>query len=165
MSGQLSLLAEQQPTADTRDCWRTPRELWGALSARWPFCCDVACDDDNCLVPVGFRLRDALVDEWPSGTYGWCFCNPPFSRLPEFSSRICGMVDRGSRVVALYPGHRHEQEWWHKFVLGRAEWLLFPRGRVEYVAPPGIEQSGPAFPSVVAVYWRSTKHNTRAEAL
>jgi hypothetical protein len=116
-------------------------------------------------VPGGVILEDALRDEWPRSVDGWCFINPPFSALPEFMARTVEQVIKGSRVVALVPAHRCEQEWWHRSVLGRARLLLYPRGRVEYTAPPGVEQSGPAFPSVVVVYSHGIDHNTRAEAL
>ena len=165
MNAQITLFDLPPVVADVRDCWRTPRELWALLSQRWRFSCDVCCDDGNCLVPDGVRLADALAECWPSGELGWCFCNPPFSRLPEFSSRICEMVDIGARVIALFPAHRCEQEWWHKYVLGRAAWLLYPAGRVDYVAPHGVAGDGARFPSVVAQYWRGTKHRTCAEAL
>lgn len=136
---------------DARDCWRTPRDLFAALDARFNFVCDLAASADNALCSSYYSATaDALTQDWPR--VGWLWLNPPFSRLPEFMAKTHEQVAHGCCVVAITPGHRHEQDWFHRHVVGVASTIALPRGRVEYVPAPGIESSSPAFPSMVLIY-------------
>lgn len=148
---QPDLFVDPEQLVDVRDCWRTPRELFAALDAHFHFVCDLASSDANALCARHYTAQDdALAIDWPLD--GWLFLNPPFSHLPAFLAKTHEQAACGCRVVVLVPGHRHEQRWWHQHVLGVASAVACPDVRVEYVAPPGVESSSPAFPSLVLVY-------------
>jgi site-specific DNA-methyltransferase (adenine-specific) len=137
--------------------------LFKALDAEFHFVIDLAADETNHLCPRYFTAGDdALRQAWPRADEGWCWLNPPFSRLPGFSAEAASQHKHGSNVVMLVPAHRVEQAWWHTNVLGVASEIRFPRGRVEYVPPPGVRSSGPAFPSVIVVYRWPVTFETRA---
>lgn len=157
-NAQLGLAGVPAQKMGDRDHWRTPQDLFERLDREFHFVCDCAASEENAF--CGQRIEekeDALIVDWPAG--GWCFLNPPFSMLPEFLAKVWEQVQRGCRIVVIVPGHRHEQAWFHDYVLDKANEIRIPRGRVDYVAPVGTESSSPAFPSMVLVYRTPTKAN------
>jgi len=140
------------PECDTsRDAWRTPRALFAALDAEFHFVIDLAADKENHLCQQ-YRSAgdDALSCDWP--IKGWCWLNPPFSRIPEFAAACSAKWARGSSIVMLVPANRCEQGWWHEHVLGVASEIRYPTFRVAFVPPPGVKASSPAFPCCLVVY-------------
>lgn len=151
MSGQLGLIDLPPPPVDVRDTWTTPRPLYARLDSEFHFVIDLAASKENALCAWYFTAEDdALTKAWPRE--GWCFLNPPFSQLPAFLEKTCCEARQGSSIVTVIPGHRHEQRWFHRYVIPVADEILVPRGRVSYGAPDGVPSSSPSFPSLVVVY-------------
>ena len=158
------LFLEETRTPD-RDHWRTPPELFARLDRIFRFGVDLAASPDNALCEEYLtEADDALANEWYKWDR-WLWLNPPLSRLPEFMRKVDEQACNGAAVVALVPAHRCEQAWWHEHVLGQARWLVYPRGRVAYLPPPGVEVSSPAFPSVLCVYDANDEGRTTAMSL
>lgn len=142
--------------AGDRDHWTTPRDLFEQLNREFAFICDCAASEENALCDqrIG-EEEDALTVDWPQE--GWCFLNPPFSMLPEFLAKVWEQNLLGARIVVLVPGHRHEQRWFHDYVIDKADEVRIPRGRICYQAPEGIPSGSPTFPSMVLVYQHRAK--------
>ena len=135
-----------------RDCWATPHGLFEPLDREFSFTWDLAAEDwsakcEQYLTPDD----DALSVGWWE-LDGWLFLNPPFSELAVWLARVKLEAAAGARIVVVVPGHRHEQEWFQRYVIGVAHEVRCPRQRVSYSAPPGIPASSPTFPSMVLVY-------------
>lgn len=142
-------------TESPRDCWRTPKALFDKLHQEFDFTVDGAADDTNHLLPVYCSADGvSLLDTYPPADER-VFVNPPFSRCADFT-RWAAMQQ--CLVVMLLPGHRHEQAWWHDYVLPFADQIRFIRGRVAYNPPPGVESSSASFPSVILVYNLPSDH-------
>lgn len=164
MTAQVDMFASVEEAVDSHDCWRTPRALWDRLNAQFHFVCDLASSDDNALCANHLTANDdALALDWPLN--GWCWLNAPFSQLPEFFAKVHEQVVRGVRLVAAVPGHRHEQDWFHKHVVGVATSIAVPLGRVNYGAPPGVASSTVSFPSMILIYGARPPVQTRALTL
>jgi site-specific DNA-methyltransferase (adenine-specific) len=148
---QLALIESPETTGD-RDCWGTPGDLFRTLDAEFHFAWDLAAEPwsakcENYFTPA----NDAFQYDWTRLPQP-LWLNPPFSDLSRWIGTAWRAAVYGATVVAIVPAHRCEQAWWHQYVIGQAAEVRCPRGRVEYVAPPGIAQSGPKFPSCVLVY-------------
>lgn len=123
--------------------WVTPRWIFDWLGRfdldpatfighPWP------CADEN-------RDRDGLASPWR----GRVFLNPPFAsgQIEPFMRRM-SEHNHGVAVIAA----RVETVWFQDFVYGAARAIWFPRGRVSFCTPDGVEVDGCGFPSCVAFY-------------
>ena len=138
-----------------RDCWATPPDLFQALNQEFDFWADLAAEawSSKCERYVS-REQDSLGMSWhgmiPDGRWG--FLNCPFSEIANWVSKARHEADKGARIVMVLPAHRCEQPWFHEHVIGHAREVRMVRRRVNYVAPPGITQSGSPFASMVVVF-------------
>lgn len=142
--------------ADTRT---TPLWLFALLNSEFGFGVDAAANEGNALCPVWFgpgspfgtNALTAPPSAWAQ-TGKPIFCNPPFSMMPEFASRV-QFVRRyiDLPIVMVMPGDRHEQPWFHEHVIGArpAAEIRVPRRRVKYNNQTGT----PEFPTFV-VAWK-----------
>lgn len=165
------------------DEWRTPPDLFAALSATYgPFTLDAAASASNHLLPRYFtKETSALERSWAAATTnGRAWLNPPYSRgsLDPFMAKArAEVLDELALVPCLVP-HYTAEGWWHRHVEGpagallrmtststllgpctRLEWqhltldVLRIRGRVRHIEASGA--TGPArFSSVVVVFAR-----------
>jgi phage N-6-adenine-methyltransferase len=134
------------PPGDPRDAWETPQPVFDELDEIFHFARDLAASDHNHKCTTYYtRQNSSLVFDWRI-LGGWSWLNPPFSDIATWL-RLC----RSMSVVVLLPANRTYNDWFHDLVLPHAA-ISWGRGRVQYVAPPGIEQSTVRFASMLAIY-------------
>lgn len=160
------LLAHKAVSAEIRDCWGTPPELFDVLHQRYTFDVDIAAEPWNAKLPrwwgVGGELHNAFSGSLAGLTW---FCNPPFSQIEKWLTWIWSFYDpskpRAGSGVLVLPATRTEQRAWQQLVEPfrdkpevwetiRCEFrcVMLP-GRTHYVPPPGIAESSPRFGSCV----------------
>lgn len=142
-------------TGDTRDSWGTDPMLYRKLDSEFHFVLDLAASAGNAKADAFItEEQDALSIAWHLlDADGSMFLNPPFSRMAIFMQKVSLEIDLCKHpIVVVSPGHRHEQQWFHDFVIGRAAEVRCPKGRINYVNPPGIKGDSARFPSFVYVY-------------
>lgn len=152
---QIALFDELPTTGDVRDSWGTPLGLWRALDAEFEFVWDLAASASNA------KTKNFITEQQNTLQVAWHllkprgpkFFNPPFSLMAVMMQKVSLEIDLcQDPIVVVSPGHRHEQLWFHDYVIGRAAEVLVPKGRVAYVNPVGIKGDGARFPSFVYVY-------------
>jgi hypothetical protein len=116
------------------DHWYTPPEFYAALHEEFGFTfdpCPLMSDESG------------LLKAWS----GRVFCNPPYSKIPEFIKRALWHLHTGAVELAVFliPA-RTDTAWFHDFIYGKAE-VRFVRGRLKF----GGKGSAP-FPSMVVVF-------------
>lgn len=158
---QLALFPGEPPVGD-RDCWRTPRDLFNQLNREFCFDVDAAADESNHLLPrwwgPGGEFEDALSVHQ---TDLRIWVNPPFSEIGRWAEWL---VRLNANAAMLIPGNRTGRDWWCRWVAGMASEVRCIRGRVQYVPMPGIAASSCAFDSVLVVYRRGHRGQTRLTA-
>lgn len=132
------------PNRGATDDWITPPHIIDTLGE---------CDLDPCACdPQPFRTartmwtrrEDGLSREWS----GRVWLNPPYSNVWVWMERLCWHGDGFALIFA-----RTETEGFHRTVWGRAQALLFLRGRLHFHAPSGERARGNAGgPSVLVAY-------------
>ena len=102
-----------------RQDWTTPRVMFDALDREYGFTLDGASLRENALLPR-FVTGEQILVSWAGERV---FCNPPWSRIPEFVE----LAAFGDLAVLLVPA-RVNARWFHralelgaqvKFFLGR----------------------------------------------
>lgn len=157
---QIDLIEQPPVPVDVRDKWQTPVDLFALLDSRYHFIIDLAASRENAKCERCFTEEDdCTVMSWPRSDEGWCFLNPPFSQMALFMAKVHDEHRLGSNVVVVMPGHRHEQGWFHRYVLPVASKVMVPFGRIAYYNPDGVKKSSPEFPSFVVEY--NVKCNAR----
>ncbi len=116
------------------DHWFTPPDFYAALDREFVFTfdpCPLMSDESG------------LLTAWS----GRVFCNPPYSKIPEFIKRALWHLHTGVVEIAVFliPA-RTDTAWFHDFIYGKAE-VRFVRGRLRF----GGKGSAP-FPSMVVVF-------------
>lgn len=86
---------------------------------------------------------DLLEKEWYPST----FVVPNFSDMPNWVKKFSGEAEAGRTVVAIIPA-RTNTNWFHDFVVAKADEIRFIKGRLTF---PGHKNQSP-FPDIVAVY-------------
>lgn len=117
------------------DHWATPPEVYDALHAEFGFTfdpCPLKGDED------GLKRR------WS----GRVFCNPPYSKIPEFIKKALWHLHTGDVELAVFliPA-RTDTAWFHDYCWGKAE-VRFCRGRIKF---QGARWTAP-FPSMIVVF-------------
>lgn len=139
-------MAAFHPKSRTEE-WATPAELFSGLNAEFGFTLDPCATKHNAKCKRFYTRKDnGLSKAWADERV---FLNPPYGRpIAKWVEKAatCG----AEVVVGLLPA-RTDTQWFHRFVLGRAEirWL---EGRV-YFESPGFKIDRAPFPSMVVV-WR-----------
>ncbi|AYR02894.1 DNA methyltransferase [Gordonia phage Gaea] len=142
-----SVGARGENNATGTDTWLTPRRVLDALGT---------FDLDPCAAPQPHRwptaqhhltyLDDGLSHEW----FGRVWCNPPYSRAWRWIDRL---ADHGNGIALLFA--RTETEQFAEQVWGRADGVLFLRGRLTFHEADGRRAKGNAgSPSVLVAYGR-----------
>lgn len=99
--------------------WRTPREFFLRLHAKYAFTLDGAADDDA-LLPRFF----ADVRSWKGERV---FCNPPWSNIPPFVE----LAFEADIAVLLVPA-RTNARWFHRAIKLGAQVRFFV-GKIKFV--------------------------------
>jgi len=124
-------MAEHEFAVGQSDEWLTPPSIFTALDL--VFDLDPASSGHD-FVParrVFVKADDGLRQPWPPGAL--IFMNPPFGRreghipwLVRFFSHANGIA-----ICRAYTSSR----WFHDVVLPRAETLVFPKGKTQFLRP------------------------------
>ena len=154
MTVQPDLFAVPHELEDPRDCWMTKAYVYDPLFTEFRFIWDLAASEENTKCPNFISIdEDALLQDW-SKLDGWCWINPPFSRLDEFVEKASRTIEiEGSPgFVLIMPITRNEQPWFHRWVVGRAAELRVIQTRVDYEPVEGFQESGPGFGSQLVIF-------------
>lgn len=136
--------------SSARDDWRTPLDLYRAVSRTWgPFTLDAAASDANHLAPAWYTVDDnALEQDWP----GTVWVNPPYGReLARWADKAISEVRAGhsERVVMLVPA-RPDTNWSRR--LANAGQSVYLPGRLNFTDPQtGLTGDRAPFPSALYV--------------
>lgn len=153
------MILEPPPICPIRDRWRTPAWLVAAceLAVGVRVIVDVAAEQDAHVTtpwfgPASPWLGDALAvpgSDWAgrvepapnANAVAWC--NPPYSRLAHepWAERIVECAVAGLPVLAWVPCSIPTK--WHHTLMAHASAIIAPRGRVQFIPPPGIDASSP----------------------
>lgn len=106
--------------------WRTPREFFQTLDARYGFTMDGAATRGNALLTI------ASTPEEPRSWDGErVFCNPPWSNIQPFVE----LAAKADFAVLLVPA-RTNARWFHRALELGATTRYFP-GRITFVGAKG----------------------------
>ncbi len=117
-----------------RQNWRTPPELFAALSRRWgPFGLDLAADHDNHLCPDYFTAEDSAFDY----IWGECnaFLNNPFEQMALWLPEVRRQADMGTTITMLCPLDSGVA-WFPQHAWGKFDSMTLLAPRVSYIPPP-----------------------------
>jgi len=132
------------------DNWQTPPALFDALRAEFDFTLDAAASAENALLDNYITAeQDALVTPWRAASV---YCNPPYSRLADFTLRAANeQYTYNNTVVLLVPAYT-DTRWWNNYVAHCAEEIRFLVGRVRFWENGAPGKAGARFPSAVVIY-------------
>ena len=132
-------MAEHEPCVGRSDDWWTPPFIFEALG--------LVFDLDPCSAGVGLgfvparkiytEADDGLAQPW----HGLVFMNPPFGGRNGHVPWLIKFLDHanGIAIVRAYTS----SGWWHAHVVPRAELLLLPRGKTQFIRPDGSVGKAP----------------------
>lgn len=128
--------------------WQTPPELKAALYKEFNL------GFDPCPYPR--TTEDGLTIPWNGGV----FVNPPYGpHVGEWFKKAMHEIAAGhARTVVFLIHARTDTRWFHEFVVGGAQEILFVRGRIHFIKPDGTSDSSPV-PSVIVVFESEPKDN------
>lgn len=129
-----------------KDLWATPDKVYNPLNKEFGFTLDPCCLPETAKCKKFYTPKeDGLKQDWSGEVV---FCNPPYSRgnIDKWAEKCYKESLKGTTVVALFPVST-SAEWFHEWVLGKAE-LRFVRRRIRFVGAPFTAP----FSSVIAVY-------------
>ena len=124
-----------EPAIGATSDWRTPPDYFGSKAIDAVFDMDVASPGlDKCFVPAKacFTVEeDGLKQPWLP--WWLIFMNPPFGGRNGHVPWLIRFFDHanGIAIVRAYTS----SAWFHKYVVPRAQVLLFPRGKTKFVRP------------------------------
>lgn len=149
-------------TAEPKQNWRTPPELFELLDEEFHFVIDGAADESNHLCDLWFGpgslpgWNDALGISGGSGNT--IFVNPPYSKEgnPLWAAKFAEW-GKDNTVVALI-NVATSNRWWFKHVVQEAREIRFLVGRVPFGDPEtGKPIKGNRYDSAVVVYGNRSK--------
>lgn len=133
-----------QSAARKSDSWLTPRPIITALGE---FDLDPCASVDQPWPTASRHLtivEDGLSQPWEGRVWN----NPPYSVVSRWMARMA-RHNHGTALVFA----RTETEWFHRFVWGTAEAMLFLRSRITFHLPCGrISRYNAGAPSVLIAY-------------
>jgi site-specific DNA-methyltransferase (adenine-specific) len=140
------------------DEWETPQELFEELNREFFFEWDVAATQDNskCKVYIDAET-DAMTQDWSKSNW----CNPPYSKVREFTAKAAEEAKKGNLTVMLIPA-RTDTRFFHDHIYKKSNVeVRFLKGRLKFISPDGkllrgtkmngSNNSAP-FPSMVVVF-------------
>ena len=137
-----------RPNEGETTTWLTPPSLIEALG---PFDLDPCCPPTMPWRTAEQMIHfpeDGLAAEWK----GRVWLNPPYTQaVGKWLEKLAAHPGGGVALVFA----RTEVEWFHRWVWGKADAVLFPEGRLHFHHPDGSRARGNAGgPSVLAAYGR-----------
>lgn len=132
---------------DQKDLWETPMHIFKSLDQEFHFTLDPCCTKKTKKCPWGLTPKqDGLSVSWAGQRV---FCNPPYSRgnIDKWVQKCYQESQKpNTTIVALLPVST-SADWWHRWVVGKAE-LRFVERRIRFVGAP---YTAP-FSSVIVVW-------------
>ena len=133
-------MAEFENSVGQSDEWYTPPEIFDAIGEVF--------DLDPCSPGVGHwvparriltKADDGLSAHWGTGEF--VFMNPPFGGRNGHVPWLVKFLQHGYgiAIVRAYTS----SGWFHDHVASRAECILFPRGKTQFVRPNGTVGKSP----------------------
>ena len=140
------------------DEWGTPQELYDALDAEFHFQCDVASTKENKKCDAYYDMEmDALKNPWMNSN----FCNPPYSKVREFTAKAVEEQRLGMTTVMLIPA-RTDTRFFHDHIYNKPDVnVRFVKGRIKFLHPDGKllrgskmngSNNAAPFPSMIVVF-------------
>jgi hypothetical protein len=140
------IVAEHENSIGASDDWHTPPEPFAAFGLRFDLDPCAPVDRTHYFVPtdkIYTKADDGLVQPW----HGLVFMNPPFGGGSDRCIRrghvpwLRRFLDHanGIAIVRAYTS----SDWFHDYVVPRAETLLFPRGKTKFIRPDGTIGTAP----------------------
>lgn len=120
-------MAEHESAIGESDEWFTPRSIFDALDIRFDL--DPCSPGPGHWVPADWiftRVHDGLSRPW----FGRVFCNPPYGARHGQVPWLLRFLDHGDGI-AIFRAYT-SADWFHDH-LPRAEMILFPRGKTQFV--------------------------------
>jgi len=132
-------------SSDKHD-WGTPQYIYDYLDNIFVFNLDPCATKENAKCKNYYtEEQDGLSKSWRDKTV---FMNPPYGR--EISKWMEKASSREANVVVCLIPARTDTAWWHDYVMFRASYVLFVRGRIKF---EGAEHGAP-FPSAIVIYFK-----------
>ena len=122
-----------------RDDWQTPQWLFDLLDQDYHFevdCC-ATIDNTKCNAYPQDFLKVINKDD------AICWMNPPFSKAIEMFEHFFKVIKNG---VCIYRCDNMETKVWQDIILKNADWVVIPKGRINYEGKAG---KGSRFPSAL----------------
>ena len=124
-------MAEHENSVGESDEWYTPPEIFKALGLRFDL--DPCSPGPGHWVPADRIYTEAdngLVQPW----FGLVFMNPPYGGRNGHVPWLVKFLDHGNgiAIVRSYTS----SGWWHRH-MHRAEVLLWPKGKTQFIRPDG----------------------------
>lgn len=117
------------------DHWSTPESVYSELNREFLFTFDPC--------PLLSKFDGAKV-AW----HGRVFCNPPYSRIPEFMRKgLYHLAERACKLLVFLVPSRTDTAWFHDYCLKASE-IRFVRGRLKF---GGAKNRAP-FPSMIVIF-------------
>lgn len=148
----MAILIKSRTKESIKDNWRTSdaafelaRRLYGV-----PFEQDVCSEDGGAARCERFITpeMDALKIPWLNN---W-WCNPPFSRKPEFIAKAVEQAQYGRSGMMLLP-YTATTKWFRLLVMDNAAAVFVPNRRFHFHHPDGGElKSGSSFESCLVLF-------------
>jgi len=146
--------------------WCTPKNRFRQWDSVFHFAVDVGASKKNtlCSTYIG-KKENALAPKthWCKAR-GPAFCNPPYGfNIIHWVAKAAAESKHSKEAIVMLLPARTETEWFQRYVFGAAQLICFLDTRVKFENPKlNGKTSQPAFPSVLAVYYREpvagTKH-------
>jgi site-specific DNA-methyltransferase (adenine-specific) len=124
------------------DDWATPQALFDVLNKQFKFEADMAATKENAKCKEFYS--DSLDITWDMT--GWLWCNPPYSKIKEFSLKAHDESMNGAKIVMLIPA-RTDTKYWHDYMSSASE-IRFLKGRLKF----GDSKNSAPFPSAVVIF-------------
>lgn len=95
------------------------------------FCIDLAASHLNSVAPFCYTIEDdSLAQDWFKWS-GWCWLNPPFSKMSPWVAKAVFQAEMGAKIAMLVPASTGSN-WWAHYVHDRAHVLLL-NGRLTFM--------------------------------
>ena len=150
---------------DLRQEWQTPDDFYSVLCAEFGFQVDAAASPENArchyiLTPEDDALSDdiAWITEGrhmlDSGDIYRIYCNPPYTNVLPWVEKAHAEAQKSPSAVVCLVAHAGLATEWFARAVELATEIRLCRPRIQFVAPPGVQQSSNARDSVVMVFRR-----------
>ena len=126
-------------TSSKSDEWSTPQDFFDVVNKQYNFKWDIAATAENTKCKK--FSDDSLNKDWRGK--GWCWCNPPYSKVKEFSKMCYEQSMTKGQFVLLIPA-RTDTRYWHEYIQFATE-IRFIKGRLKF----GGASAGAPFPSAL----------------